>query len=200
MRPLLAARMHEVVLPQGKRGGFDTYSWEIESQKEGGDLGMVTVKEALSDDGTLVPMSVWFSGRFDPEWEGLAKVLSLQMQISDLSLIASTLRRLEGLHDEQAEYGWALQPGSEKQRYYGSTLAYIAALLRHRYSEAGLLDADGEPTRQLGLFDRDADRRPLPVATTRAGGMHCTQCCESNSVEASSGCLVCRACGHNRCS
>ncbi|HOV56385.1 MAG TPA: hypothetical protein PLN91_00740 [Rhodanobacteraceae bacterium] len=202
--PMLAARMCEKEA-KGTAEGFTTHSWNV-SNAQTGDDGTVTLKEYTTEDGTIVPLSVWFSGRFEPEWEGLAKVLSLQMQISDLSLIATTLQELESYHERNGEYGFAGVPGSDKQRYYPSTLAYVATLLRARYQRLGLFGEDGMPVQQMGLFHRDADDLPHEQAgvTARAqasaSGRDCVTCGAIGAVHRSSGCDVCSACGASRCS
>lgn len=191
--------------PKTDANGCATHSWDIKSATTSDD-GLVTIKEGITTEGTRVPLSIWLSGSIEKDWDGLCKLLSLQMQVSDLELIATTLQELEGFHERNGEYGFAGEPGSDKQKYYPSTIAYIAALLRSRYQQLGLFDASGMPTNQLGLFTRDepaSSATVLRIDRTKVAehnpqGALCSKCGEY-SVVFSGGCSTCTACSYSSC-
>lgn len=196
--------------PKTDAHGCVTYSWDIKSASTADD-GLVTIKEGITTDGTRVPLSIWLSGAIEKDWDGLCKLLSLQMQVSDLELIATTLAELAGFHERNGEYGFAGEPGTDKQRYYPSTIAYIATLVRARYQQLGLFDESGMPTQQLGLFAREEgpmatvlriDRAPdavkAPAQASNPNGALCSKCGEY-AVVFSGGCHTCTACSASTC-
>ena len=80
--------------------------------------------------------SVWLSGAYPLEFNGLTKSLSLDMRVIDPAWIGKKLRGLKDLPEAQGDF-FARQPGSEKQAVQPSTLAYVARLLIHRYEMLG---------------------------------------------------------------
>ena len=197
--PMLNSLMAEKE-PKTGAGGCTTFSWDVKSQSTPDD-GLLTVKEAVTADGTRVPLSIWLSGSIEKDWDAMCKLLSLQMQCSDLELIATTLLELENFHERNGEYGFAEIPGSTKQKFYPSTIAYIAALLRSRYVALGLLDADGRPVTQRGLFcQSQAPTSELASeVVVKPVGATCGQCGESSLVRLD-GCWCCTSCGFSKCS
>lgn len=202
--PMLDAMMASKE-PKTDANGCATFSWDIKSATTSDD-GLVTIKEGITADGTRVPLSIWLSGSIEKDWDGLCKLLSLQMQVSDLELIATTLQELEAFHERNGEYGFAGEPMSDKQRYYPSTIAYIAALLRSRYQMLGLFDSLGMPTSQLGLFTREDPETSATVLridrvkteTSNPKGALCGSCGEYCVVRVS-GCDICTSCSASSC-
>lgn len=188
--------------PKSGASGCSTFSWDIRSQSTPDD-GLVTVKEAVTSEGVRVPLSIWMSGSIEKDWDGFCKLLSLQMQVSDLELVSTTLLELENFHERNGEYGFADIPGSDKQRFYPSTIAYVASLLKSRYQALGLLDSEGHPVQQQGLFDREADwghdlrAVDQQVSTVRIGSL-CSSCGE-NAVQRLDNCSVCLSCTASSC-
>ena len=128
---------------------------DILNPATGDDFAMF-VKECVLPDGSKRPFSVWLSGAYPLEFNGLTKSLSLDMRVIDPAWIGKKLRGLKDLPEAQGDF-FARQPGSEKQAVQPSTLAYVARLLIHRYEMLGVLDAGGYPTSGVG----DAlERRP----------------------------------------
>ncbi|OJY94362.1 MAG: hypothetical protein BGP25_05070 [Lysobacterales bacterium 63-13] len=191
--------------PKTDANGCATFSWDIKSATTADD-GLMTIKEGITTEGTRVPISIWLSGSIEKDWDGLSKLLSLQMQVSDLDLIATTLQELEQFHERNGEYGFADDPGTSKQRYFPSTIAYIATLLRSRYQSLGLFDATGMPTNQLGLFFREDPGVSATVhqidkarsTATNPTGSLCSKCGEF-AVVFGGGCHTCTACSFSTC-
>ena len=114
------------------------------------------VKECVLPDGSKRPFSVWLSGAYPLEFNGLTKSLCLDMRVIDPAWIGKKLRGLKDLPEAQGDF-FARQPGTEKQAVQPSTIAYVARLLIHRYEMLGVLDARRLPDRRLG---RPLERRP----------------------------------------
>ena len=75
----------------------------------------------------------------------------------------------------------ARRPGSKKMLRYPSTVAYIAALMLHRYGMLGLLDDEGRPLNPMGvLAARDAVTDPTtlkdPAKSRPLPGAPCPDC------------------------
>lgn len=163
-----------------------------------GDDGMLIVKEAMLD-GQRFPFSVWVAGDFHPSYTGLLKSLSLDMRVRDLAWIASRLNSLIDYREAAAEF-WAITPGTAKGELQPSTVAYIARLIRHRYQMLGLLDREGTPVRQTGLFvDAPKAATSIRMESEQAEapriGKTCPSCGNA-TLHKRDGCEVCDACLH----
>jgi len=170
-------------------------SWYVDVVNHGtGDDFMLMVKEAQMEDGTRFPFSVWAAGNYPREWDGLFKLLSLDMRICDPKWIALKLRGLIDHPEPKGEF-WAPLQGTEKQSVFPSTVAYIAHVLLHRYRMLGILDSAGETVRQGGLFAVEVETPTLGVAaTTGRGHKDCTECGGHKTVIRRDGCDHCEAC------
>jgi ribonucleoside-diphosphate reductase alpha chain len=177
-----------------KSGVDGTLSWTVDvlNPATGDDFAMF-VKECLLPDGTKRPFSVWFSGAYPLEFNGLTKSLSLDMRVIDPAWIGKKLRGLKDLPEAQGDF-FARVPGSEKQAVQPSTIAYVARLLIHRYALLGVLDADGYPARGGSLLWSDA---PAPDAAGSAArrGRRCPDCGHSTLIRRD-GCDFCTSCGY----
>ena len=152
-----------------KSGVDGTLSWTVDilNPATGDDFAMF-VKECVLPDGSKRPFSVWLSGAYPLEFNGLTKSLSLDMRVIDPAWIGKKLRGLKDLPEAQGDF-FARQPGSEKQAVQPSTLAYVARLLIHRYEMLGVLDAAGYPTAGSAMLWSDAPAPGTgPVQVTRA--------------------------------
>jgi ribonucleoside-diphosphate reductase alpha chain len=176
-----------------KSGVDGTLSWTVDvlNPATGDDFAMF-VKECLLPDGTKRPFSVWFSGAYPLEFNGLTKSLSLDMRVIDPAWIGKKLRGLKDLPEAQGDF-FARAPDSEKQAVQPSTVAYVARLLIHRYAMLGVLDAAGYPAAGAPALWSDA---PAPGGAALAGvGRRCPECGHPTLVKRD-GCDFCTSCGH----
>lgn len=189
--PLMAAMFSR---KEPKSGADGTLSWTVDilNPATGDDFAMF-VKECVLPDGTKRPFSVWLSGNYPLEFNGLTKSLSLDMRIIDPAWIGKKLRGLKDLPEAQGDF-FARVPGSEKQAVQPSTLAYVARLLIHRYAMLGVLDAEGYPMAGSAVLWSDA---PVPEEDAPAAtkGSICPECGHA-AVIRRDGCDFCTACGY----
>ena len=176
-----------------KSGVDGTLSWTVDilNPTTGDDFAMF-VKECVLPDGTKRPFSVWLSGAYPLEFNGLTKSLSLDMRVIDPAWIGKKLRGLKDLPEAQGDF-FARVPGSEKQAVQPSTIAYVARLLIHRYDMLGVLDAAGYPRAGTATLWTDA---PAPgAAPAPITGRTCPECGHPTLIRRD-GCDFCTACGH----
>jgi len=174
-----------------KSGVDGTLSWTVDilNPTTGDDFAMF-VKECLLPDGSKRPFSVWLSGAYPQEFNGLTKSLSLDMRVIDPAWVGKKLRGLKDLPEAQGDF-FARVPGSEKQAVQPSTIAYVARLLIHRYEMLGVLDRDGYPTAGSAVLWTDAPA-PGPVP---ALGRACPECGHPTLIRRD-GCDFCTSCGY----
>lgn len=176
-----------------KSGVDGTLSWTVDilNPATGDDFAMF-VKECLLPDGSKRPFSVWLSGSYPLEFNGLTKSLSLDMRVIDPAWIGKKLRGLRALPEAKGDF-FAREPGTEKQAVQPSTIAYVARLLIHRYEMLGILDAAGFPTAGSSTLWSDA---PAPgAANAPAVGRMCPECGHPTLIRRD-GCDFCTSCGH----
>jgi len=179
-----------------KSGVDGTLSWTVDVNNPAtGDDFALFLKECVLPDGSHRPYSVWLSGAYPLEFNGLTKSLSLDMRVLDPAWIGKKLRGLKDLKEPQGDF-FARTPGSEKQSIQPSTVAYIARLLIHRYTMLGILDADGYPIKGLGML-QEANKAPEidKVVNFQLVGKVCEEC-SVPAVIKRDGCDFCTACGH----
>ncbi len=169
-----------------KTGPTGAMGWHVDVRNDvtGDDFLMVT-KEVRLDDESVRPYSVWLSGRYPRVLDGLTKLLSIDMRISDPQWAQMKLQKLATFGEQRGDF-LAFVPGSDRQQGYPSTVAYLATQLLERYRVLGLAAAEVAPVAQGDL--------PLEFAATGAG-LFCSQC-RTMSAHRISGCLVCWYCGH----
>ena len=111
------------------------------------------------------------------------------MRVIDPAWIGMKLRKLLNYPEPLGDF-MAFVPGSRRQQNYPSTVAYIAALIIHRYAMLGILDDKGYPLREMGILEapRSAERTPADA------GRLCNEC-GNYSVIRKDGCDFCTACG-----
>lgn len=174
-------------------------AWYADIRNHGtGDDFVLMVKEAQMEDGTRFPFSFWAAGNYPRAWDGLFKLLSLDARISDPKWIAMKLKGLLDYPEAKGEF-WAPLPGTEKQAVFPSTIAYLAHVLLYRYRQLGILDEQGEPVRQGGLFlVEEASTPTLTIDAPIAGRGHkdCPECGGKKTVIRKDGCDSCEACGY----
>jgi ribonucleoside-diphosphate reductase alpha chain len=160
-----------------------------------GDDFVMGLKELVMPDGTRRPYSVWLSGVYPRVLDGLCKSLSYDMRVIDPAWIGAKLRQIADFPEPRGDFlTW--EPGRRRQRSYPSTVAYIAALLLHRYAMLGILDGEGFPLQPMGVVEgtgEPADARSRGTREARPG-KRCEEC-GSYAVIRKDGCDFCTACG-----
>ncbi|MEK9719853.1 MAG: adenosylcobalamin-dependent ribonucleoside-diphosphate reductase, partial [Quisquiliibacterium sp.] len=180
-----------------KSGPLGTLSWTVDvANAATGDDFVLGVKELQLPDGTRRPYSIWLAGDYPRVLDGLCKLLSLDMRVVDVSWVGLKLRKLLNFGELNGSF-WAQVPGESRQQVWPSTVAYLAALILHRYKTLGLLDAEG---RAIGGASALAVPEPgEPVAEPRGTPLMAGQACPSCGAHAyikKDGCMFCTACGH----
>ncbi len=80
------------------------------------------------------------------------RMLSLDMRVMDPAWIGMKLRKLLDYPEPLGDF-MAFVPGTRRQQNWPSTVAYLAALIIHRYAMLGILDEKGYPTREMGILE-----------------------------------------------
>ena len=177
--------------PKAGPEGTMALNVSVKNVSTGDDFEMF-VKQGRLPNGQIRPVSVWFSGGYAKALDALAKSLSLDFQIADVRHAYRKLHQLLDVDEPRGDF-LAQVPGSEKQRSYPSTVAYIADILLHHFRVLGLFD---------GIEFDDKVVTLVPVKQSTAGepkGLLC-EGCQTYSARLEAGCLVCHECGFSRCS
>jgi ribonucleoside-diphosphate reductase alpha chain len=182
-----------------KTGTDGTMSWSVDvaNPATGDDIHMI-VKELTLPDGTRRPYSVWLAGTYPRAFDGLTKLLSIDMRIVDAAWIGRKLKKLVDFAEPRGDF-WAPVPGESKSRVWPSTIAYLARLLLHRYRMLGLLDADGVPLEPMRAFassraEDAAAQAPRRDERPRITGRECPEC-HNPTLAKVDGCEQCGSCG-----
>lgn len=180
-----------------KSGTEGTLSWtvDVDNPNTGDDFAMF-VKECVLPDGSHRPYSVWLSGSYPLDFNGITKSLSLDMRVLDPAWIGKKLRGLKDFPEAQGDF-FAKTPGSEKQELQPSTIAYIARLLIHRYNMLGILDEGGFPINPMGMMpvQEASGHKGDNVENLTLAGKVCPECANAAVIKRD-GCDFCTACGH----
>jgi len=183
-----------------KTGTDGTMSWSVDvaNPATGDDIHMI-LKELVLPDGRRRPYSVWLAGTYPATFDGLTKLLSIDMRIVDPAWIGRKLQKLLDFAEPRGDF-WApvprLSAGDAKSRVYPSTIAYLARLILHRYQMLGILDEAGQPVvpmnafAQAGAGQRDARARQAAPVTGRT----CPEC-HNPTLAKVDGCDQCGSCG-----
>lgn len=174
-----------------------TLSWTVDIINPAtGDDFVLFLKELILPDGIHRPFSMWLSGDYPKAFDGLCKSLSLDMRVIDPAWIGKKLRSLSSFPEPQGDF-LAKMPGSKKMANQPSTIAYIARLILHRYKMLGILNNEGYPVNDMGLFEPHAETpgkaSPTPLLNIMAG-KKCSSCGVSAVIK-KDGCDFCTACG-----
>lgn len=180
-----------------KTGTDGTMSWSVDvaNPTTGDDIHMI-VKELTLPDGTRRPYSVWLAGSYPRAFDGLTKLLSIDMRIVDTAWIGRKLRKLCDFAEPRGDF-WAPVPGESRSRVWPSTIAYLAQLLMHRYRMLGILDANGEPLEPMRAFAPSETVRVAAAAhrdAPRITGRECPECHHLTLAKVD-GCDQCGQCG-----
>jgi ribonucleoside-diphosphate reductase alpha chain len=179
-----------------KTGPLGTLSWTADiSNAATGDDFVLGVKELQLPDGARRPFSIWLSGDYPRVLDGLCKLLSIDMHVIDVNWIGLKLRKLLTFGELNGAF-WAPVPGENRQQVWPSTVAYIAALILHRFKVLGLLDGLGHAIGGAGAL-------AMPVAAQQAAGNgapliagKACPACGTHAYIRRDGCMFCTACGH----
>ncbi len=182
-------------MKEPKTGPDGTLSWTVDVINHAtGDDFVLFVKELVMPDGQRRPYSMWLSGEYPRTFDGLCKVLSLDMRVLDAAWIGMKLRKLCDYAETHGAF-MARIPGSEKSQLWPSTIAYLARLLIHRYAMLGILDEHGYPIAPSGVLDVPARERARGDVLPLLRGRRCPECANEALIRRD-GCDFCTACGH----
>jgi ribonucleoside-diphosphate reductase alpha chain len=178
-----------------KTGTDGTMSWTVDvHNSRAGDDFVLILKELMLPGGQRRPYSVWMAGVYPRALDGLCKLISLDMRVIDPAWIAMKLRKLLNYSEPLGDF-MARVPGSESQRNFPSTLAYVARLIIHRYAMLGVLDERGYPLNEMGVLEiPEDDRERVRVNYTALRGKQCAECGNTTVIH-KDGCEFCTACG-----
>ncbi len=197
--PILDALMSN---REPKTGANGTMSWtvDVRNLSAAGDDFVLGLKElVIYQDGKPQrrPYSIWLSGVYPNAFDGLCKALSLDMRVIDPAWIGKKLRELLNYSEPRGDF-FAQIPGSDKQKVYPSTVAYIAQLVIHRFYMLGILDQEGYPIEPMGIVEQPKQPDLKLVRSVGAAevmpGKHCRSC-GAYAVIKVDGCDRCTACG-----
>jgi len=164
-----------------------------------GDKFKVFVPELDLGNGRKRPYEVWFDGVFPLQsFRGLAKSLSLDLQIRDIDWAVRKLHQLRTLQEVQGDF-WAPIPGQEKSRVYPSTVAYVAELILHRFKVLGLVNDRYEVGNSTVVAFKGHDQEAGHQAP-KLGMKDCAECGAKGSVKVDGGCATCMSCSYSSCS
>jgi ribonucleoside-diphosphate reductase alpha chain len=179
-----------------KTGPLGTLSWTADiSNAATGDDFVLGVKELQLPDGARRPFSIWLSGDYPRVLDGLCKLLSIDMHVIDVNWIGLKLRKLLTFGELNGSF-WAPVPGETRQQVWPSTVAYVAALILHRFKVLGLLDGDGHAIGGAGALAMPAAKQAtVGNAAPLIAGKACPAC-GTHAYIRRDGCMFCTACGH----
>jgi ribonucleoside-diphosphate reductase alpha chain len=210
-------------------GTDGTLAWAVDVDNPAtGEAFTVTLKEVTlampaGADGSPArdatrPCAIGFSGNYPKAYDGLARLLSLDMRVLDPAWIGMKLRKLLNVGEPLGHFMArvpGLPPGEQRQQVWPSTVAYIARLIIHRYAMLGVLDEQGYPIEAMGILadpstavsGSDAtpaarsavadasDGATRPDAIAPMAGKACPEC-GNHTLIRKDGCEFCTACGH----
>ncbi|MGH8744879.1 MAG: ribonucleoside-diphosphate reductase, adenosylcobalamin-dependent, partial [Burkholderiales bacterium] len=174
-----------------KTGTDGTMSWTVDVlNPRTGDDFVLGLKEITLPDGLTRPYFMWLSGEYPRCFDGLCKILSLDMRVLDPAWIGMKLRKLLEFPEPLGDF-MAFVPGSKKQQTFPSTVSYLARLILHRYAMLGILDERGIPVQQMGILETPEKKGQTPIMQ----GGRCPECGNYTMIR-KDGCDYCTACGY----
>lgn len=174
--------------PRTGTGGTMSWTADVRNPATGEDCTLV-LKELQMPDGSRRPYAVGLYGDYPRDLDGLCRLLSLDMRVIDPAWIGAKLEKLLNFPETGASF-MAPVPGQDRAQVYPSTVAYLAALMLHRYAMLGVLDQRGAARKPLGVLQ-------TPVAVARAAPLPGSPCpeCGVHAVMRRDGCQSCTSCG-----
>lgn len=185
--------------PKTTADGSMAWYCDIDNPATGDDFILV-LKESVLDNGQRRPFSVWFSGDYPASLDGLAKSLSLDMRVVEPAWLARKLQQLSDVQERRGDF-FAHIPGATdgKKRSYPSTVAYITALIQHRFVQLGLLNSDGAAAIDSGVVQLSDVRQARQTGPSKPKGRDCGSCGQIETVFRLDGCDTCTACAASKC-
>ena len=193
-------------LEEPRTGTAGTLAWAVDVDNHAtGESFTVTLKEVslpAPDGGTVTrPCAIGFSGNYPRAFDGLARLLSLDMRVMDPAWIGMKLRKLLNVGEPLGHF-MAPVPGQRRQQTWPSTVAYIARLVIHRYAMLGVLSEDGLPLHEMGILAAPGGKPGAVPAAPAASvsqpgfmaGKPCPECGNHTLIQ-KDGCEFCTACG-----
>jgi ribonucleoside-diphosphate reductase alpha chain len=201
------------------RTGVDgTLAWAVDIENPAsGEAFTLTLKEVSlpTPEGGHVtrPCAIGFAGNYPRAFDGLARLLSLDMRVIDPGWIGMKLRKMLSIGEPLGHFMApvpGLPPGQRRQQVWPSTVAYVARLVMHRYAMLGILDEQGFPVSEMGVLAQpdqaEEAEAPASVASVASApvsqGLHrvmagrpCAECGNAAVIQ-KDGCEFCTACGH----
>jgi ribonucleoside-diphosphate reductase alpha chain len=173
-----------------KTGPLGALGWHVDINNPAtGDDFLLHTKEVVLPNGQVRPYSVWLSGHYPKVLDGLMKVLSIDMRVSDPAWVATKLSKLTNFGEVRGDF-LAQVPGSPKQQNYPSTVAYVAAVLLARMQTLGLIPQAG------GTLEKEKTTVSVEVSEVKPAGRQCPSC-KTMSLHKRDGCEICDHCGHS---
>lgn len=175
-----------------KTGPNGAIGWHVDIHNPAtGDDFLLHTKELVLPGGQIRPYSVWLSGQYPKVLDGLMKMLSIDMRVSNPQWVAMKLQKLTNFGEVRGDF-LAQVPGDQKQQSYSSTVAYMAAVLLNRMQTLGLLS--GEPLSQVAEATQPS-AHPPKSALMEGAGKQCPDC-HAMTLHKVNGCEVCSSCGY----
>lgn len=191
--------MHALFSKKEPKSGTDgTMSWSVDIKNPvTGDDFLMIVKECQLPNARRHPYSVWLAGDYPKVMDGLTKLLSMDMRVIDPAWIGMKLRKLLTFSEHRGDF-LAKVPGSDKQRSYPSTVAYMATLLIHRFAMLGILTQEGMPVDEMGVLavpfvEPIGNNQVESKVTTYTTGRQCPEC-KAYALTRRDGCEFCVSC------
>jgi ribonucleoside-diphosphate reductase alpha chain len=201
--PVLDA-MFSLEEPRTSTAGTLAWAVDVDNHATGESFTMTLKEVSLPspDGGTVTrPCAIGFSGNYPRAFDGLARLLSLDMRVMDPAWIGMKLRKLLNVGEPLGHF-MAQVPGQRRQQTWPSTVAYIARLVIHRYAMLGVLSEDGLPLQAMGILAAPGDKSDAApaapaVLASQPGLMAGKPCpeCGNHTLIHKDGCEFCTACG-----
>ena len=165
-----------------KTGPTGALGWHVDINNPAtGDDFLLHTKELVLPGGQVRPYSVWLSGKYPRVLDGLMKLLSIDMRVSDPEWVATKLRKLANFGEVRGDF-LAQVPGEVFQQCYPSTVAYVSTVLLERMRALKLIGHAQAVTAQI-------------TTAPKASGRQCPSCMTMSLVKRS-GCDICDHCGY----
>jgi ribonucleoside-diphosphate reductase alpha chain len=159
------------------------------------EVSLATADPLASPNGFVTrPCALGFSGNYPKAFDGLARLLSLDMRVIDPAWIGMKLRKLLNVGEPLGHF-MAPVPGQRRQQVWPSTVAYVARLIIHRYAMLGVLDEEGFPLHAMGILESPAPKASGATAAPLLAGRPCPECGNATLIH-KDGCDFCTACGY----
>jgi ribonucleoside-diphosphate reductase alpha chain len=180
-----------------------TLAWAVDVENPAtNEQFTLTLKEVSlpTPEGGRVtrPCAMGFSGNYPRAFDGLARLLSLDMRVMDPGWIGMKLRKLLNVGEPLGHFMAPVPSlsGERRQQIWPSTVAYVARLIIHRYAMLGVLDEAGMPLVDMGLLQSPTSKPAQAGLQIEAmAGRACPECGNHTMIH-KDGCDFCTACGY----